>query len=206
MVATAAAHARDVSAALAPHLDAGRDVVVVEPSDLAMFRRGYSKLLPDHSYRRLCEHSYEVMEYVYGLLGDGADPSALRGSTEAEAPNLAYHSHCQQRTLGLDAHTIAVLEDLGYDVLFSEVECCGMAGSFGYKSEYFELSLDVGEPLREQFSTIEAADRAVIASGTSCLEQLDALIGTPVRHPVEVVAPDVDVFRSDVSGSGSVNG
>jgi Fe-S oxidoreductase len=167
-------------------VDAGRDVVVIEPSDLAMFDREYERFLPEASAERLQENSYEIMEYVYGLLENGADADALRAGDGHE---VAYHAHCQQRTLGLEAHTVAVFEDLGYDVLTSDVECCGMAGSFGYKDTYYELSMDVGDDLAEQFSTAEARDRTVVASGTSCLEQLDALLSRPSTHPVELIAP-----------------
>jgi Fe-S oxidoreductase len=98
-----------------------------------------------------------------------------------------YHAHCQQRTLGLDAHTVAVLERLGYDVTTTDVECCGMAGSFGYKSEYYELSMDVGEHLASGLR--EEADRRVLASGTSCADQIDSLLGQPPSHPIELIAP-----------------
>ena len=191
MVATAERHAHEVYGALAEHIDGERDIVVVEPSDLAMFDREYEKFLPAKSQERLADNSYEVMEYLYGLLHNGADASVLRnaGDGTAETDRIAYHSHCQQRTLGLEAHTVSVLETLGYDVLTSETECCGMAGSFGYKTEYYELSVDVGEPLRTQFTTDDARERTVVASGTSCLEQLDSLLARPTQHPVELVAP-----------------
>ncbi|SFL50591.1 iron-sulfur cluster-binding protein [Halogranum rubrum] len=191
MIATAEQHAHEVYGALAEHVDAERDIVVVEPSDLAMFDREYEKFLPAKSHERLSEHSYEVMEYLYGLLHNGGDASVLRnaGDRSAETDAVAYHSHCQQRTLGLEGHTVAVLENLGYDVLTSETECCGMAGSFGYKSEYYELSMDVGSRLQDQFTAPEGQGRTVVASGTSCLEQLDALLSRPTQHPVELVAP-----------------
>jgi Fe-S oxidoreductase len=185
MVSTASEKASRVYGALAEHIDAGRDVVVVEPSDLAMFAREYERLLPERSHERLAERSYEVMEYVYGLLENGGDPAALATGSAA----VAYHSHCQQRTLGLEAHTVAVLEQLGHDVVTSDVECCGMAGSFGYKQEYYDLSMDVGDELAAQFSTDETRDRTVVASGTSCLEQLDSLLQRVPTHPVELVAP-----------------
>jgi iron-sulfur cluster protein len=185
MIATAEDHAHEVYGRLAEHIDAGRDVVVIEPSDLAMFDREYERFLPEASVERLQAHSYEIMEYVYGLLENGADAAALRGGDEA----VAYHAHCQQRTLGLDAHTVTVLEDLGYDVVTSDVECCGMAGSFGYKSDYYDLSMDVGDDLAEQFTTPDTRDREVVASGTSCLEQLDALLSRRPRHPIQLVAP-----------------
>ena len=187
MVETAETAAHDVYAGLAEHVDAGRDVVVIEPSDLALFRREYEKFLPAVSHERLADASYDVMEYVFGLIENGADADALAGPSGIEANHgVAYHPHCQGRTVGVGEYSTAVLEALGYDVRVSDTECCGMAGSFGYKRDYYELSMDVGEPLVEQFGE---TDRTVVAAGTSCGEQLDALLGSPVRHPVELVAP-----------------
>ncbi|USZ69878.1 LUD domain-containing protein (plasmid) [Halorussus salilacus] len=182
MVATAEARASAVADAFDPHLDAGRDVVVVEPSDLAMFRADYRKLLPEREADRIAENSYELFEYVYGLLENGADASGLQ---EGGGERLDYHSHCQQRTLGLASYTTAVLDRLGYEVATSDAECCGMAGSFGYKREYYELSREVGESLTEEF----AGEGRVVASGTSCCEQLSALREEDVPHPVERIAP-----------------
>jgi iron-sulfur cluster protein len=186
MIATADELASETYAALAEHVDAGRDVVVVEPSDLAVFRREYERLLPAAAHERPADVSHEVLEYVHGLLENGAPGGAL---SSGDGERVAYHSHCQQRTLGLAGHTEAVLAALGYDVLASDVECCGMAGSFGYKSEYYELSQAVGEELGEQFREPDARDRTVVASGTSCLEQLDDLLARPTRYPVELVDP-----------------
>ncbi|WP_257298140.1 LUD domain-containing protein [Haloarchaeobius sp. FL176] len=181
MISTAEDHAHHVYAGLAEHIDAGRDVVVVEPSALAMFEREYERLLAPKSADRLADASYEVMEYVYGLLENGGSPDALGHPPEA----VAYHSHCQGRTLDLEPYTVAVLEACGATVRTSDVECCGMAGSFGYKETYYELSMDVGEELADQF----AGEPVVAASGTSCQEQLDALLGGEVPHAVELIAP-----------------
>ena len=185
MIETAADSAERVHEALAPHVDAGRDVVVIEPSDHAMFRREYERLLPEDAHETLAENSYEVMEYVFGLLENGADADVL---LPAAGERVAYHSHCQQRTLGLEAHTVAVLEEVGYDVVTSDVECCGMAGSFGYKTDYYDVSVDVGERLRDQFTDDETRDRTVVASGTSCQEQLGDMLDRSNRHPIELLA------------------
>jgi iron-sulfur cluster protein len=186
MIATATDHAEDVVAQLGPHVEAGRDVVVVEPSDLAMFDREYERLVSEDAYQLLSDNSYEILEYVYGLLDEASErEDAFVG---ADGERIAYHSHCQQRTLGLEPYTTEVLSDLGFDVATSDVECCGMAGSFGYKSEYYELSMDVGAELGDQF----ADEPRVVASGTSCMEQLDDLLGPPTRHPVEVLAERLD--------------
>jgi len=191
MIASATAKAEDVYAGLVTHVDAGRDVVVIEPSDLAMFRSEYERLLPESSFERLADASYDVMEYLFGLIENGGDPAALRAPAAGTGPvasgdRVAYHPHCQARTIGVGEHATAVMERLGYDVRVSETECCGMAGSFGYKTDYYELSMDVGEPIEAQFGD---TDRTVVASGTSCGEQLDALLGSAPMHPVELVAP-----------------
>ncbi|MFB6299342.1 MAG: LUD domain-containing protein [Halobacteriales archaeon] len=185
MLSTAERKASAVHSGLVEHIDDGRDVIVIEPSDLGMFRREYEKLLPEQSAQRMAENSYEILEYIYGMLEHDADPDRL--DRTAAANGLAYHSHCQMRTLGLDVYTEAVFDRLEYDVVTSDVECCGMAGSFGYKSEYYELSMDVGEPLAEQFA--DHTDRTIVASGTSCMEQIESLLAEPVTHPVEVLDP-----------------
>jgi Fe-S oxidoreductase len=78
-----------------------------------------------------------------------------------------------------------------------------MAGSFGYKRDYYELSMAVGEDLREEFTDTDGAavgdggdadghegmaDRTVVAGGTSCGEQLDAVLERSADHPVELLA------------------
>ncbi|THE62855.1 4Fe-4S dicluster domain-containing protein [Salinadaptatus halalkaliphilus] len=183
MVATADRQASELYAAVAEDLDAGRDLVVVEPSDLAAFKREYERLLPDRSAGRLAENSYEICEYVYGLLENGADAGVLR--TGSGDDPVAYHSHCQQRTLDLEAPTTALLEQCGYAPRTTNAECCGMAGSFGYKQEYYELSMDVGDRLAGE---VDGAER-VLASGTSCGDQLETLLERSVPHPIELLAP-----------------
>ena len=185
MISTAQAHAEAVAADLTPHVSAGRDVVVIEPSDHALFQREYEKLLDAESHTQLAENSYEIFEYLYGLLANGGDETVL---SAGDGEEIAYHSHCQQRTLGVDRYTETVLEDLGYDVVTSDVECCGMAGSFGYKKDYYDVSMAVGEELTSQFTTPETDDRTVVASGTSCLDQLDDLLQRPSKHPIELLA------------------
>jgi Fe-S oxidoreductase len=93
--------------------------------------------------------------------------------------------------LDLEKPTIELLTSLGYDVETSSVECCGMAGSFGYKSEYYDLSMEVGEELQEEIEEVEDTQRTVVASGTSCKEQLHALLDEPVSRPIQLLAPQL---------------
>jgi iron-sulfur cluster protein len=186
MIETASEHAEAVWETLEPHVEAGRDVVVIEPSELAMFRSDYERLLPAAPAAALADASYEIGEYAVGRVEDGADPGAL---ADGDGTAVAYHSHCQQRTHELEAPTVGLLESRGFSVDTSSVECCGMAGSFGYKQQYAELSRDVGEPLAEQFA---GQDGRLAASGTSCAEQLEALLGRAAVHPIELLDPARD--------------
>ena len=95
---------------------------------------------------------------VAGSAGTGAGSwHRFFRQTSVEAGKKAfYHSHCQQRTCNSATQTVEVLRAAGFDVVTSSVECCGMAGSFGYKRDYYELSMAVGEDL---FAQVRRADR-----------------------------------------------
>lgn len=181
--------ARAVWEVLRDPIQDGKEIVVIEPTDLAMFERRYEKLLPEEAALSLRDSTTEIMDYVRQVLeAEEALPNWLRQSGQQ---TVAYHSHCQQRTLDLERPTVQLLRSLGYDVETSSVECCGMAGSFGYKSEYYDLSMKVGDELEEEMAEVEDPQRTVVASGTSCKEQLQALLDEPVPHPIQLIDPQV---------------
>jgi Fe-S oxidoreductase len=103
---------------------------------------------------------------------------------------LFFHAHCQQKTIGCAEPTEALLREIGFDVATSNVECCGMAGSFGYKKDFYELSMAVGADLFGQvvLQDRNGGARQLIASGTSCTEQLHAGFDRTVLHPIELLA------------------
>ena len=186
MIDTARHKAEGVAESIVPYVEKGYDIVVIEPSDVAMFTGEYGRLLPEDEFGPLQESTYEIVEYVYGLIENGADIEEL--SHAVGDRTVAYHSHCQQRTMGLEAYSVTLLERCGYEVATNDAECCGMAGSFGYKSQYYEQSMDVGEYLAEQIR--DADPDVVAASGTSCLDQIDDLLTERPKHVIELLAPD----------------
>ncbi len=183
MISTATARAETVSEVLAPHVEANRTIIFVEPTDLAMLKREYAKLLPAAEAERLADASQDVMS----VLREQLETSGSSRLSEGKGQRLVYHSHCQQRTLDLESPTVDVLERLGFDVTTTSAECCGMAGSFGYKSEYYELSMRVGEALRDEVQELEGTEATVVASGVSCREQLEAVLDRDVVHPVQLL-------------------
>jgi len=192
MIATARQQARAMAAMLQPFLRQGRKIVVVEPSVLAMLRFDNKHLLDDApTIAALAANSFEPLQALWDVAqANGIDLAKLFPAAKSRfGIRLFYHSHCQQRTCNAASQTIDVLRAAGFDVVTSSVECCGMAGSFGYKHDYYELSMAVGADL---FAQVRQADedgmRVLVASGISCHEQLMAGMGRTVAHPAEVLA------------------
>jgi Fe-S oxidoreductase len=197
MIATARQQARALAAMLQPYLGGGRKIVVVEPSVLAMLRFDNRHLLDDpHLVAALAANSHEPLQLVWDLAREhGIDLAKLFPAANSRfGTRLFYHAHCQQRTCNASSQTIELLRAVGFDVATSTVECCGMAGSFGYKHDYYDLSMAVGADL---FAQVRAAEqdggtRVLVASGVSCHDQLGAGMGRIVMHPAEVL---VSTFR-----------
>ncbi|MFZ0794991.1 MAG: LUD domain-containing protein [Candidatus Korobacteraceae bacterium] len=191
MIATARKQANALAKTLLPYLEKGTVVCVLEPSVLAMFRSDYEHLLDATTWEKFVRASFvEPLQLVWSSSRErGTDLSQVfRAGKSPHGPRVFYHSHCQQRSCDTAWQTLEILRACGFDVVTSSVECCGMAGSFGYKREYYELSMAVGEDL---FAQVRAAEqdgpRTLLASGTSCHEQLWAGMGREVMHPVELL-------------------
>ncbi|PSQ47334.1 FAD-binding oxidoreductase, partial [Halobacteriales archaeon SW_12_67_38] len=182
----ASERARTNVEALDPHVRDGWVVAFVEPSDAVMFQDEYLDLLPDsEAASRVAESAYGVLEHL--------DRHRLDGKIDFAAPDrsLTYHGHCNQKALGKDHHAVGVLRRAGYDVDPLDSGCCGMAGSFGYEAEHYDLSQAIGRIL---FDRIDASDgERVVAPGTSCRTQLGDRSGASrPRHPIEAVAVALD--------------
>ncbi|WP_049996853.1 FAD-binding and (Fe-S)-binding domain-containing protein [Halococcus sediminicola] len=169
-------------AALDPYVRDGWSVVFTEPSDAVMFQDEYLDLLPeDVATERVSGNAYGVLEYIDVMrLDDEIE------FTEQET-SLSYHGHCNQKALNKDHHAVGVLRRAGYAVDPLDSGCCGMAGSFGYEEEHYDLSQAIGDILFEQVEGSNAAE--VVAPGTSCRTQLGDRKGESApRHPIEKVA------------------
>jgi FAD/FMN-containing dehydrogenase/Fe-S oxidoreductase len=172
--------ARDTVDTLGPRVADGWDVVFVEPSDAVMLQDEYLDLFPDdEAAHRLAEGAHGVCEYL--------DVHRLDEAVDWAAPDeaLSYHGHCNQQAVGRDHHAVGVLRRAGYAVDPLDSTCCGMAGSFGYEAEHYDLSKAIGRVLYEQVD--ESDGDRVVAPGASCRTQLDDHVDDP-PHPVEALA------------------
>ncbi|MDX1746120.1 MAG: heterodisulfide reductase-related iron-sulfur binding cluster, partial [Halobacteriales archaeon] len=159
----------------------GWSVVFVEPSDAVMFQDEYGDLLSGDAVGRVGAASYGVLEFldVHALADD------LPFGDVAES--LVYHGHCNQKAINRDHHAANVLEAAGYTVDHLDSGCCGMAGSFGYEAEHYDLSQAIGRILFRQVE--QSTGEEPVAPGASCRTQLGDRPGhDQPAHPIEKVA------------------
>ncbi|HKJ58874.1 MAG TPA: FAD-linked oxidase C-terminal domain-containing protein, partial [Halobacteriales archaeon] len=166
---------------LAPLVADGWSVVFVEPSDAVMFQDEYYDLLDGDGVLDVGAASYGVCEYL-DTRGFDADLELREVSG-----SLTYHGHCNQKATNKDHHAANVLRRAGYAVDHLDSGCCGMAGSFGYEAEHYDLSKAIGRILYDQVAS--SGGDAVVAPGTSCRTQLGDRPGhRNPPHPVEKLA------------------
>ncbi|WP_435098616.1 FAD-binding and (Fe-S)-binding domain-containing protein [Halarchaeum sp. P4] len=165
-------------AALHPYVEAGWDVVLVEPSDAVMFQHDYLDLLSGERVEAVADNTYGVLEYL--------DAFRLDDAIDANAPatSLTYHGHCHQKAVKKDHHAVGVLRRAGYTVDPLDSGCCGMAGSFGYEAEHHSMSEAIAETLYGQIDDSPA--EVVVAPGASCRTQLGDRDADAERPPTPV--------------------
>ncbi|MCL5268478.1 MAG: LUD domain-containing protein [Bacteroidetes bacterium] len=189
LVEKAEQRARKLAAYLEKLIDEGKEIIVAEPSVLSMFRRDYEKLLDNNElFGKIAKHSFDPIEYLNGLIVNGSlDLSKHLIKPQSPFHRIFYHAHCQLKTIGGGNVTPEFFRRVGFTVDISNVECCGMAGSFGYKKEYYDISKRVGDDLISQINATLSLDKGTVllASGTSCREQIGSEISATVYHPME---------------------
>ena len=162
--------------------------MIVEPSVLALFRYDYKKLINnDNLFNKLAKHTYDPFEYLNKIISNGELELANKiDSSSSSSVNIFYHPHCQMKTIGVGSAAIEFFSRLGFTMDVSDVECCGMAGSFGYKKEYYDISRNIGEDLIKQIQKSNSLNKQkiILASGTSCREQIADQLDNVIYHPI----------------------
>ena len=164
---------------LSGYAQRGIPVVFSEPSCLSAFRDEYIDLLPgNESLDTLLPNLHSICEFVCAQGQDlrTKDPGKQKWG------GMLVHGHCHERSAGDFSKTLSLLRDLGYDVKQSDAGCCGMAGSFGYEKEHYDISKAMGEcGLFPKIRDLGKSER-VCVTGVSCLEQVSHFTeSTPVH-------------------------
>ena len=176
--------ARDRARRLAGQVAGRGPVVGEEPSCLLTLRDEYPALLPgDPRAEAVAAASTLPEELLLRAIADGR--LALRPMA---GTRIMFHGHCHQKAVTGTAVTVALLRAIpGAEVTEVDAGCCGMAGSFGFEAEHYDLSMRIGE-LR-LFPAVRAApaETIIAASGVSCRQQIAHGTGRAARHPLEIV-------------------
>jgi len=173
---------------LDPVISDDAPLVGIEPSAILGFRDEYLDLVPESlavAAKRLASRTLLVDEFFAG--------EATRGRITADSftnqtRQIKLHGHCHQKALSSLAATVQALSlPRNYSVEAIPSGCCGMAGSFGYEREHFELSMQIGELVL--FPAVRKAEDDVLiaAPGTSCRHQIKDGTGRTALHPVEIL-------------------
>lgn len=187
LIKDAERQARHNLALLLPYVKQGIDIVGVEPSCITSFRDEYLDLRLGEDAKLLAKHCFHFEEFLTRLVD--AEPMALKFLPSNGATTIHLHGQCYQKsTIGTE-YTHRMLE-LMPNTKVTEIpsSCCGMAGSFGYEKEHYELSMQLGE--KSLFPAIRElpADAVLAAAGTSCRSQIKQGTKRIAKHPVEILA------------------
>ena len=186
LVRRARAAARATVARLAPLARAGVPIVGLEPSCVSAIRDEYRSLLPDDEDAALVAEHVETFEelmaraHADGELDLDLD---LNGSHD----RLLLHGHCHQKALIGTGPSKKTLGLTGAEVTEVDSGCCGMAGSFGYEAEHYDVSMTMAE--RRLLPAVRSLDGGgtVVAAGTSCRHQIMHGTGRRALHPAQVL-------------------
>jgi Fe-S oxidoreductase len=178
--------ARSLAARLTRASQPGSPIVGCEPSCILTLRDEHGQLLPDDpEVRDLAGRVRQVEE----LLLDALDAGRLRlVESGLSGRRILYHGHCHQKAEVGTAATVALLRRIpGVEVVELDAGCCGMAGSFGFESEHYDLSMTIGEGRLFPAVRDEPADTVVAATGVSCRQQIRHGTQRVAWHPLELV-------------------
>jgi Fe-S oxidoreductase len=173
---------------LAPLVSEKCPLVGIEPSAILGFRDEFPDLVGKECMaeaQKLADLSLTIEEYLVDAFEKEWFDSSRFTREKAE---IKLHGHCQQKAIASTEPSRKLLSiPENYQVTEIPSGCCGMAGSFGYEKEHYELSQKVGELVL--FPAIRKASRDVLiaAPGTSCRHQIRDGTGVVARHPVEIL-------------------
>jgi Fe-S oxidoreductase len=173
---------------LAGVITANAPLIGIEPSAILGFRDEYPDLVPDEllaDAQALAKNALLIDEFIAREIDAGRIAS---NAFVARPQSIKLHGHCHQKALSSLTPTVKMLEvPAGYKVTIIPSGCCGMAGSFGYEEEHFQISQQIGELVL--FPAVRGAtdDTLIAAPGTSCRHQIKDGTGRIALHPVEIL-------------------
>jgi FAD/FMN-containing dehydrogenase/Fe-S oxidoreductase len=165
----------------------GAPFLFLEPSCLSAMREDVPGLLRGDEQRKareVADACFLFEEYLERGIGDGAITLPL----QAGPAHVVLHGHCHQKSLGALPPAKALLERIpGTRVTDLDAGCCGMAGSFGYAREHYDVSRQIGERRLLPAARALRPGDVLVAGGTSCRQQVADFTGVKALHPAELL-------------------
>ena len=163
-------------------------LIGIEPSAILTFRDEYPDLASDQNLQaaeNLSRNSFYIDEFIAKEITAG---NITKEVFTTNAKTIVLHGHCQQKAVGSIADSVTALSlPANYTVQTIPSGCCGMAGSFGYEKEHYEVSMKIGELVLFPSVRKNASACTVAAPGTSCRHQIKDGTGEKALHPVEIL-------------------
>ena len=158
----------------------------IEPSAIYTFKDEYPKLSSHaEKAKKLAVNCMLVETFIAQEVERGNIQSSQFHSEKKE---IKIHAHCYQKALGKPFHTFQMLNlPKNYKVSLLNTGCCGMAGSFGYEKEHYEVSMKVGEERLFPAVRSAAVETVIAANGTSCRHQIYDGTGRSSHHPITIL-------------------
>jgi FAD/FMN-containing dehydrogenase/Fe-S oxidoreductase len=173
---------------LSPIVSAETPMVGIEPSAILTFRDEYPDLAFEENLeaaKKMSTHVFMIDEFLAAEMEKG---KIRKEQFTTDTRKLVLHGHCQQKAISSVAPSVKILSfPANYAVDIIPSGCCGMAGSFGYEKEHYDLSMQIGELVL--FPAVRKQDEQTIiaAPGTSCRHQIKDGTGKKAKHPVEIL-------------------
>jgi Fe-S oxidoreductase len=187
LLSAAARHAAINTGRLYPLAAAGTAIVFFEPSCLSAIREDVPSLLRGDEQRRALQIAERTMLFEEFLEREcAAGPARLE--LVGGPSTILLHGHCHQKAMGALEAAKALLGRIpGATVVDLDAGCCGMAGSFGYLRAHYDVSRAIGE--RRLLPAARALDEGsvLVASGTSCRQQVADFTGKRALHAAELL-------------------
>ncbi len=175
---------------LARYAQEGIPIVGTEPSCILTLRDEYLSLLPDDpDAKAIAGESYMIDEFLAKL--DAAGELGI-GWKRGTGPEVLFHGHCHQKALIGVGPSMAILQASGCRPTESGAGCCGMAGSFGYEIEHYDVSRKIGEERLFPKIAGTSMDTVVSVAGVSCHQQIEHFAHRRTPHIAEVLASRID--------------
>jgi FAD/FMN-containing dehydrogenase/Fe-S oxidoreductase len=182
MLEEAREHSRWNVEKLVPFAKRGVPIVGLEPSCLLTLRDETVDLVRSDDARAVAKQTFLLEEL---LMRDRARGLELPFSGNGRKALL--HGHCHQKAMVGTAPTVAMLKWAGFEVSEVDSGCCGMAGSFGFEREHYDVSVSLGNRRLAPAVKAAAAETVVVAPGISCRQQIEHLAGRRAKHPAEAI-------------------